>query len=514
MTQERLSMRKIREILRLRYECDLSFFKIATSVGIGETAVRKCVFKAAEAGLSWPLPDGINDALLEQQLYKTKRQANGNDKPLPDYSLIHEDLKKKSVTLQLLWNEYKEIHPDGIGYSQFCFHYNEFKKSINYVFRNTYRAGEKLFIDYAGQKIPIYNPIDGTEQKAEIFVAVLGASNYTFAEATLSQDLPNWIASHQRAFSFFGGVAEILVPDNLKSGVSRPCRYDPDINPTYYAMAKHYGTAIIPARVKKPRDKAKVEAGVLLVERWILAALRKRKFFSLDELNNAIQDLVDRLNNKKFKKIQGSRKELFESIDKPALKPLPERRYEFANIKLAKVGINYHVDIEGHHYSAPYQYVQKQVEVRFSDTIVEIFYKAERIASHVRLFRKGDYSTKAEHMPPSHQKYVSWTPERMIRWAAETGDFAAQVAEKILGGKIHPEQGFKSVLGLIRLGEKFGKDRLNAACKRALDLGSARYKTVQSILTRNLECDLKREEPNSDKELPEHENIRGSSYYH
>ena len=267
----------------------------------------------------------------------------------------HNKLKKKSVTLQLLWEEYKQSHPDGLGYSQFCKQYGSFRKTVDYVFRKSYRAGEKLFIDYAGQTVPIYNPIDGSVRKAQIFVAVLGASNYTYAEATWSQDLPNWIASHLRAFQFFDGTPEILVPDNLKSVVRRACRYDPDITPTYYAMARHYGIAVIPARVRKPRDKAKAEAGVLLVQRWILAALRKRKFFHLEELNMAIAGLLERLNNRPFRKIQGSRKEIFESVDKPALKPLPTTRYEFFYIKLARVAINYHIEVETVKYSVPFQ---------------------------------------------------------------------------------------------------------------------------------------------------------------
>ncbi|MBF0440539.1 MAG: IS21 family transposase [Oligoflexales bacterium] len=427
MVQERLSMRKIREILRLRYERLLSYAQIALSVGIGETTVRVCLKRALAAGVSWPLPDDMDDLALETLLYQTRGPHVSQGRELPDFSLIHEELRKKSVTLQLLWTEYREVNPDGLKYSQFCRLYGEFKKSINYAFRNNYRAGEKLFVDYVGKTVPIYNPVDGTTRNAEIFVAVLGASNYTFAEATWSQELSNWISSHQRAFQFFGGTPEIIVPDNLKSGVKRPCRYDPDINPVYYAMAKHYQIAIIPARVRKPKDKAKFEAGVLLVERWILAVLRKRKFFSLDELNEAISELLESLNNRPFKKIKGGRRQLFENIDKPALRPLPERRFEFSHFKLAKVQINYHIEVDGHNYGVPFQYVQKQVEVRFNENVVEIFYKSQRITSHVKSFRKGGYTTNAEHMPPSHQKYVSWTPERMIRWAMETGEFAANV---------------------------------------------------------------------------------------
>ena len=512
MVQERLSMRKIREILRLRFDSKLSHSKIGQSIGISDSAIGTCLERARAAGLSWPLPPEMDDATLEQLLYQNK-PVNDKEKPLPDFQMTHVELKKKSVTLQLLWTEYKEKHPDGFEYSYYCKLYNEFKKTVDLVFHANYRAGEKLFVDYAGQTVPIYNPQDGSIRKAQIFVAVLGASNYTYAEATWSQDLPNWVASHLRSFQFFEGTPEILVPDNLKTGVKRPCRYDPDINPTYYAMARHYGIAVIPARVRKPRDKAKAEAGVLLVERWILAALRKRKFFNLAELNMAIAGLLERLNTRPFRKIHGSRRELFESVDKPALKPLPANRYEFYYIKLAKVAINYHIEVETVKYSVPFQYVQKDVEVRYSEKIVEVFYKSERIASHLRSSKRGDYVTLKEHMPPSHQKYVSWTPERMIRWMAESGAHAAKVAELIMGSKKHPEQGFKAVLGLIRLSDKFGKERLDAACQYAIKLGSPRYQTVQSILARNIDKNLKESDKSTESKLPDHDNIRGPSYY-
>jgi transposase len=507
-------MRKIREILRLRFEGGLSHEKIAISTGISDSTVGKCLSRAKEAGLTWPLPDEMDDYALEELLYRHKSSNQENVESLPDYSLIYAEMKKKSVTLQLLWSEYKEIHPNGLEYSQFCKRYNEFKKTVDYSFRHNYKAGEKLFVDYAGQKVAIQNPFDGSIRYAQIFVAVLGASNYTYAEATWSQELPNWIASHQRAFQFFNGVPEIIVPDNLKSAVKRSCRYDPDINPAYYALAKHYQSAIIPARVRKPKDKAKAETGVLIVERWILAVLRKRKFFSLEELNHAIAILLEKLNTRPFRKLKGCRKELYEKVDRPALKPLPATLFEFFNFKLAKVAINYHVEVDGHQYSVPFQYVQKEVEIRFSETIIEVFYKSERITSHPRSFQRGSYSTNKDHMPPSHQKYVSWTPERMIRWAAETGADAALVAEKILASKAHPEQGFKSVLGLIRLGEKYGKDRLNIACRHAIKIGSPKYQTIQSILVRNIDKTLKDSENSAEKELPNHDNIRGASYYH
>ena len=431
---------------------------------------------------------------------------------MPDFALIHTELRKQSVTLQLLWQEYKLAHADGYQYSQFCFHYKEFKKTLEYSFRNTYKAGEKLFVDYAGQTVAVYDNFDGTTRHAQIFIAVLGASSYTYAEATWSQELPNWISSHVRAFEFYGGTPQVIVPDNLKSAVTRACRYDPDINPTYFHMASHYHAAVIPARPYRAKDKAKAEAGVLLVERWILAALRNRRFSSLAELNSAIKELLARLNTRKFRKMPGSRRDLFATLDMSALRPLPERAYEYVNFKLAKVNINYHVEVDSHNYSVPYTLVQKRVEIRYSDSGIEVFHKGERIASHPRSFAKGGYTTLTDHMPPSHKKYVAWTPERMIRWAGESGVATAQVAEAIIGGKRHPEQGFKAVLGLIRLGDKFGKDKLEAACAKAVAIGAPRYQTIKSLLA----LGPQRHNPEAEvleRPTPEHGNIRGRTYY-
>ena len=512
MAHWRSSVRKIREILRLRYEAGFSLEKIAVSCGVGDTTVGACISRAKAAGVTWPLPDDLDDETLEALLYQTSGRQKVDRPPMPDFGVVHTELRRKSMTLQLLWEEYKQNHPDGYQYSQYCFYYKEFKKGIECSFRNTYKGGEKLFIDYAGQTVTIYDPRNGGPKDAQIFIAVLGASSYTYAEATWSQELSNWISSHVRSFAFFGGSAEILVPDNLKSAVTRPCRYDPDINPAYFHMASYYHAAVIPARPYRPKDKAKAEAGVLLVERWILAALRRRRFSSLAELNAAIAELLVALNARKFRKMPGSRRDLYETLDRPALRPLPDRPYEYVNFKLARVNINYHVEVAGHHYSVPFTTVQKQVEIRYGDSVVEVFYKNERIASHPRSFTKCGYTTLSSHMPPSHQKYAEWTPERMIRWAGESGEATAKAAAAIIGSKRHPEQGYKAVLGLIRLGETYGKEKLEEACAQAIGMGAARYKTIKGLLVMGPHRN-KREAALREQPTPTHGNIRGRNYF-
>ncbi|MCX6111147.1 MAG: IS21 family transposase [Proteobacteria bacterium] len=505
-------MRKVREMLRLRYESGLSFAKIALSCGVGETTVGECINRAKAAGLTWPLSHDLDDETLDGLLYQASGCQTIEPPPMPDFGMVHTELRRKSVTLQLLWQEYKQTHPTGYQYSQFCFHYKEFKKTLEYSFRNSYKGGEKLFVDYAGQTVTIYDPRNGGPREAQIFIAVLGASSYTYAEATWTQELPNWISSHVRAFEFFGGSTSILVPDNLKSAVTRPCRYDPDINPAYFHMASYYRAAVIPARPYRPKDKAKAEAGVLLVERWILAALRRHRFSSLADLNAMIATMLVSLNARRFRKMPGSRRDLFETLDVPELTPLPDQRYEYVNFKLARVNINYHVEVEGHNYSVPYTLVQKQVEIRYGDAVIEVFNKGERVASHPRSYTKAGYTTLSEHMPPSHQKYASWTPERMIRWAGEAGEATAKAASAIIGGKRHPEQGFKAVLGLIRLGDSLGKERLEAACAQALKIGSPRYQTIKNIIA----LPLKRDDQDTatiERPTPAHGNIRGKAYY-
>lgn len=509
---ERLSMRKIREVLRLRYEVGLSARQVAASAQVARSSVGEYERRLAETGLTWPLPEGLSDTDLERRLYPPPVSVPTATRPVPNWSVIHEELRKPGVTLALLWEEYRTAHPQGFAYSWFCEHYRTWAGKLDLVLRQTHRAGEKLFVDYAGQTVEIIDQRTGEVCTAQIFIAVLGASNYTYAEATWTQTLPDWIGAHVRAFQFIGGVSEVVVPDNLRSGVSKACRYEPDLNPSYAELAEHYGVAVVPARVRKPRDKAKAEGGVLLVERWILAALRHRTFFSLSELNAAIATLLERLNDRPFKKLPGTRRKAFEQIDQPALQPLPATPYVFAAWKKVRVHIDYHVEVDGHYYSVPYALVKQQLEARLTANTVECFHKGQRVASHVRSHLKGRHTTVAEHMPKAHREYAEWTPQRLISWAEKAGPATAGVLSQVLA-RPHPQQGFRSCLGIMRLGERFGQDRLEAACRRALLLGACRYKSIESILKRGLDRQPIPEQ--QELALPEaHDHLRGPDYYH
>lgn len=512
MSAKRLSMRKIKEVLRLKWECGLSDRRIAHSCSIGKTTVGEYLRRAKEAGLDWPLPEGIDEVELDRRLFPPPACVVSEARSVPDWSEVHQELKRKAVTLFLLWQEYKEVHPDGYQYSWFCKQYQAWKNKLDVVMRQTHRAGEKGFVDYAGQTVPVIESITGAVRQAEIFVAVLGASNYAYAEATWTQSLPDWISSHTRAFEFFGGVPELVVPDNIKSGITKACRYEPDLNPSYQEMATHYGCAVIPARVRKPRDKAKVEAGVQVVERWILARLRNLTFFSLTELNKEIANLLQQLNNRPFKKLPGCRRSLFEALDKPALNPLPTRPYVFAEWKKARVNIDYHIEVERHYYSVPYQLAKQQLDVRIARQVVEIFHKAKRVASHIRSYERGRHTTVKEHMPKAHQRYAEWTPGRLVRWAAKTGTSTARVVETILSSRPHPQQGFRSCLGIMRLGKDYGQHRLEAACARSLAIGGVSFKSIQAILKSGLD-QRPLPQPPQKTVVIRHHNVRGPQYY-
>jgi transposase len=506
-------MRKVREVLRLKLDGGQTNRRIARSCQISRPTVSDYLGRFAEAGLQWPAAAVLDDATLEQALFPPVAVAPTAGRAVPDWSHVHRELRRKGVTLTLLWHEYKAAHPEGYQYSWFCDQYRAWTGKLDGVMRQEHRGGEKLFVDYAGRTVEVVDRRTGEIRLAQIFVAVLGASNYTYAEATWRQQLPDWIGSHVRAFELLGGVSELLVPDNLRSGVSKAHRYEPDLNPTYADLASHYGVAVLPARVRKPRDKAKAEAGVLLVERWILAVLRNRTCFSWAELNREIARLLERLNPRPFKKLPGSRRELFEPLDRPVLRPLPAQPYELAEWKKVRVNIDYHVEIEGHYYSVPYQLVRKALEARYSERTVECFHKGQRVASHPRSHLKGRHTTLPEHLPAAHRSYAQWTPQRLIRWAEKTGPATASMVQTILERRAHPQQGFRSCLGIMRWGKRFGEERLEAACRRALTLGAYSYKSIESILRRGLDRKAVAEQQNLDLAL-EHENIRGSDYYH
>jgi len=513
MTKERLSMRKFREVIRLKYDSDLSNRQIAKSCSVSHVTVGKYFDMAQKAGLSWPLPENIDDAVLEKQLFTPVKRTSLQKPAMPPMEYLYKELKRKHVTLQLLWYEYKQNHPDGYQYSYFCECFNRWVKQLDVSLKQEHLAGEKLFIDYAGQTIPIYDPNTGKVAcDAQIFIATLGASNYTYVEASASQSLPDWIGSHVRAFDFFGGVAQILVPDNLKSGVTHPSRYEPDVNLTYLDLARHYDTTVIPTRPGKPRDKAKVETAVLIAERWILAALRNHKFFSLAELNHQIAEKLVLFNQRKFQKLDTTRKALFETVDKPALKHLPVKRYIYAEWKKARVNIDYHIEIDRHYYSVPYQLRKQQVDVRLTRNTIEVFLNNNRIASHIRDYVKSAFTTLPEHMPESHQKHLEWTPSRIIRWSERIGPCTQEMVTQIMKRRSHPQQGFRACLGVIRLGKKYTDQRLEAACGRSLAIGSYSYKSVESILKNAL--DAQSLPANRPKTKPVvHPNIRGNHYY-
>ena len=503
-------MRKIREVLRLK-AAGKSQRQIAASVGIGQSTVGDYLTRARLAGVT--APGELDDTALERALYPPKPSLPAQARGVPDWPHVHRELKRKGVTLFLLWEEYKSAHPQGFHYSWFCQHYRAWAGKLDVVMRQNHRAGEALFVDYAGQTAPVVDRHTGEIREAEVFVAVLGASSYTYAEATWTQSLPDWIGAHQRAFAFIGGVPETIVPDNLKSGVTKPHRYEPDVNPTYAEMAAHYGTAILPTRVAKPRDKAKAEVAVQVVERWILARLRHQTFFSLDELNSAIAALLPSLNERRFKKLPGSRRTLFEQLDRPALAPLPAQPYVFGAWRKARVNIDYHVELEGHYYSVPYQLVKMQIEARLTAHTVEILHRGKRVASHRRAYKPHGYTTVNAHMPRPHREYAEWTPRRLIEWANRTGPATGELIGQILARRRHPQQGFRSCLGILRLGKRYGEARLEAACVRALRIGAASYKSIESILKHKL--DLKALPEPARSTLPiTHANVRGPKYYH
>ncbi len=512
MPRERLSMRKIKEVLRLRFEHGLSHRDIATSCGIGITSAREYIVRAKMAGLSWPLPAAMDDATLEGLLFPPPPRPGEVERALPDWPSVHRELRRKGVTLQLLWQEYRAVHPQGYGYSRYCELYRAWAKTLHVTMRFEHKAGEKLFVDYAGPTLAVTNPQTGELMKAHVFVAAQGASNYTYVEATWTEKLPDWMGAHVRAVEFFGGVNTIIVPDNTKAAVTSPHRYEPDVNRTYTDWAQHYGCAVIPTRSLKPRDKAKVEVAVQGVERWVMAPLRNRTFFSLSELNRALREQLEAYNDRPFQKLEGSRSSLFVELDKPALKPLPQARYELAEWKQATVHIDYHVEVDKHRYSVPYQLVQKKVDVRSTQSTIEIFFEGKRVASHRRSPLKGRFTTQKEHMPKSHREHAQWTPERLTRWAAKSGEHTRTLIERILASRPHPQQGFRPCLGIMRLGKRYGQDRLEAACKRALAINSLSYKSVESILKNGLDKQPLPEPPSKAPAI-EHQNVRGPQYY-
>jgi transposase len=513
-------MRQIREVLRLHHECGLNQRQICSSVGISKGSVSAYLARAAAAGLSWADASQLDEAEVERRLFKQLGRNEPSARAPIDFNWVHREMRRTGVTLQLLWVEYRDaVVAAGRGvrayqYSQFCDLYADFRAKVEVSMRQVHRAGEKAFLDYSGKKPTVIDGATGEVTEVELFVMVLGASNYTYAEATRTQRTADFVGSTVRGLEYFGGVPMILVPDQLRSAVTGPDRYDPEINATYAEMARHYGVAIVPARPRKPKDKAKVEAGVLLTQRWILACLRNRQFFSLEELNEAIAELLERLNARPFQKLDGCRRSAFESIDRPAMKALPASRYEVAQWKNARVNIDYHVMYDDRPYSVPHTMVGAEVQVRATVTTVEILHKGRRVVAYPRCWApKGTATTLEEHRPKSHRDYGAWPPSRMVSWAETIGPSVAALVTHILATYPHPEDGYRKCMALIRTSKKYGPSRLDAACGRALAIGSPNRKSVEMILKRGLErapIPVASEEP----QLPlHHENVRGSAYF-
>jgi transposase len=513
MPAERLPMRKVREVLRLKYGCGASARVIAQSVGIGRSAVAEYIRRAAVIGITWPIPAELDDAALERKLFAPAGYNPPRSKPLPDFGYVHAELRRRGVTLVLLWQEYRGAHPDGYGYSRFCDLYGEWRRGVTATMRQTHAAGDKLFVDFAGDTVPVFDAIAGEIRHAKIFVAVLGASNYTYAEACASEALPDWIGAHVNALAFLGGVPKAIVCDNLKAGVTATNRYEPGINRTYQDLAAHYGTTIMPTRPRRPRDKAKVEAAVLIVERWILARLRNQRFFSLAELNTAIRGLISELNARLMRKLGASRREFFESIDQPALMALPTEPYQYAEWRRARVAPDYHVEVQGHFYSVPSRLIRQVVEVRITQTTIEVFHRGMRMASHRRSAVPRRHTTIPEHMPSAHRRYAFWTPARLLAAAEKIGPSTAALCQIIMQAKPHPEQGFRSCLGILSLARGYGPVRLEAACRRGIAIGAMSYRSVTSILKNGLDkAFLPKVAAEADP--IQHDNIRGGTYFH
>ena len=513
MATKRLPMQNIREILRLKWTLCRSHRDTARSLGISAGAVASVVTRANAKALTWEAVVVVSDDELERMLYGPRLTLTVA-RPPPDLIWMHTELRRPGVTLELLHLEYLAVHPDGYRYSAFCGHYRRWLARQRGSMRQVHQAGEKTFIDYAGQRPSLLDPATGALVPVELFVAVLGASNYTYAEATRTQRSVDFIQSHTRAVEYFGGVSAVVVPDQLRTGVTDPCRYEPTIQRTYLDWARHYGTAIVPARPAKPRDKAKVEVAVQVAERWVLARLRNETFFTLAALNARIAELLADLNVRPMKGYGGaSRRALFERFDQPALQPLPLERYVHAEWRHARVNIDYHVEVDRHYYSVPHALIHTAVEIRLTATTVDVLQRGVRVWLHVRSDQAGRHTTIPDHMPKAHRAHLEWSPSRLIRWGATIGRHTEALVTTLLESRPHPEQGYRSCLGILRLAKRHGPERLDAACARAVAAGARSYRHVESILKHGLDRLPLDAEPTPPSLRPPHDNVRGPAYY-
>ena len=499
-------MRKIKDVLRLKLDALLSHEQIAGSLGISKGVVAKYVGLAAAAGLTWPDAQACDEITLERRLLASPQRPQAHVQP--DYGRSHQELRRKGMTLMLLWEEYRADHAEDqtYSYSQYCDNYRRFTKRLKRSMRQIHRAGEKLFIDFAGPTIALS---DGG--RAHIFVAALGASSYTFACATPRETMVDWIESTVKALTFYGGVTQLIVPDNPRAMIADPNRYEPRANESVLDFARHYGTSVLPARPSRPQDKGKVESAVQVVERWVMARLRHLRLATVHEVNLAIQPLLEQLNHRPFQKLPGSRASTFAALDAPALLPLPVQRYEMAHFKTVRVHIDYHIEVEGHRYSVPHALVGQALEARITSGTIELLHRGQRVASHVRNHRRGDFSTIAEHMPAAHRAHMEWTPQRLIHWGQDIGVATAAVVTRLLEERKHPEHGYRACLGLLALAKRYGKPRLEAACVLTLQIGVCRYRHVRDILANNR--DQSQLTVTDDWVSPDHAHVRGPTYY-
>jgi transposase len=513
MSNPRISTPTLRQLIQLQAS-GMSSRNIARALTLSPGAVSKYRHAVLAAGLTWEEALKLEEAELEGRVWQACAMKPRCSVVMPDCAWIHTELKRhKHVTLHLLWDEYQATHGGAaLRYSAFCDRYRQWAKRLQRSMRQRHYAGEKLFVDYAGRTVPIYGASAEESYRASLFVGALGASGYAYAEATRTASLPDWLGSHVRMLEYYGASPTILVPDNPRVGVSKADRYEPQLQRSYEEMAGHFGIAVIPARPFRPRDKPKAELTVLLVCRWVLARLRHQRFFSLEELNAAILPLLKELNERPFQKLPGSRRSVFEALDRPAMRPLPSEPYVYAEWKRVRAAFDYHIDVDGHYYSVPHAFVGQELWARFGARTVEVFHRTERVSSHVRSYQRGAHTTTAEHMPRSHRAHAEWTPTRLINWGASIGVSTCAVVEHLLKSKPHPEQGYRACLGLLALARQYGQSRLEAASTLAVQLRSPTRKSVLSILQSGR--DQRPTATPEELDLPEHPNVRGPKYYH
>jgi transposase len=513
MPTERLSMRRIRQLLAMRFGAGASTRAIGRELGIAPSTVREYLARAAAAGIGWPLAADVTDESLLARLFVNAGVRTGaRFHAEPDWAALVRELKRPAVNLMILWEEYRAVHPDGYAYSRFCQMFREFERRLSPTMRQQHVAGHKLFVDYSGKRVPIVDPLTGEVRVAEIFVAVLGASSCTYAEATWTQTLPDWIGAHVRMFRFYGAAPRLLVPDNLKSGINKASFYDPEVNRSYGAMAAHYSVGILPARPRRPRDKAAVEAGVRFAQSYIIGRLRNVTFFSLAECNAAITVAVERMNGREMRRLGTSRRQLFEAIELPVMQTLPRDDFEYAEWHLARVGIDYHVEVQGFLYSVPHALIREQVDTRATARTIEVFHRGKRVAAHARRYGGPRHGTQPEHMPSAHRRYAEWTPERVRRQARAIGPNTEGLIIAVLARRPHPEQGFRTCLGVLRLFRGIDAARAERVSLRAVEIGALSYASVASILKHRLDRPASPQAADGTPLL--HDNIRGSRYYH